>query len=319
MSKKYIGIDIGGTNLKAGVVDESGALLATAKTPLEWTTEADFIKTLAELSAAAAAEAGAAKEEICAVGMGVPGEVDGERGLIVNTCNIPLSNVSIAEEFHKHWDVPVFLDNDANCAALGEFYAGAGKGCRNLIVITLGTGVGAGIIVNGRLLRGVNGAAGEAGHIVIERGGVPCPCGRRGCWEQYSSANGLKRMTVEVMKAHPESALWAHCEGNTDNVSGSSAFAVARRCGDETAKAVCAEYVSYLALGVTNLVNLFQPEMICIGGGVSNEEDEWLLFPLREQVAQERFGCNQERVTQIVKAKLGNDAGIIGAALLGMK
>lgn len=319
MGKKYIGIDIGGTNLKAGVVDADGTLLTTAKTPLEWSTEAAFIQTLAELSAAAAAEAQIPKEKICAVGMGVPGAVDSEKGEIINTCNIPISHLSIAKEFRKFWDIPVFLDNDANCAALGEYYAGAGKGCKNLVVITLGTGVGAGIILNGALLHGVNGTAGEAGHMVIVPGGEPCPCGRKGCWEQYSSASALKRMTVAAMQAHPESALWAHCEGDLANVSGRSAFLVARESGDAAAQAVCGEFISYLALGITNLVNLLQPDMICIGGGVSNEEDAALLHPLQEIVARERFSGGTDCVTQIVKAKLGNDAGIIGAALLGMK
>lgn len=318
MEKKYIGIDIGGTNLKAGVVNAKGELLATEKTPLEWTNAEAFVKVLAELSIAAAKKAGVALGEIAAVGMGVPGEVDNKTGMITHTVNIPLENVPVEQVFRTYLDVPVYLDNDANCAAIGEYYAGAGKGCKDFVVVTLGTGVGAGVIVDGRMVRGFNGAGGEAGHMVIETNGVQCSCGRKGCWEQYSSATALIRMTREAMQKHPESALWDVCGGDLEQIGGRSAFLVAREKGDATAKAVCDRFISYLATGVTNMVNLFQPEVLCIGGGVSNEADEALLHPLQEIVARERFGHNKEKVTTVAKAQLGNDAGIIGAALLGI-
>lgn len=317
MGKKYIGIDIGGTNLKAGLVDEDGRLLATAKAPVHWVSPEDFVKTLAILSKEAALKADVSKEEICAVGMGVPGGVDTKAGKVLYTCNIPLSDLPVAELFRRELDVPVYLENDANCAALGEYYAGAGKGCESLIVITLGTGIGGGIILNGRILHGVNGAAGEVGHMVVEHNGVECPCGRRGCWEQYSSATALGRLTREAMEAHPESALWTQCGGDLEKIGGRSAFEAAR-LGDAAAQAVCKQYLSYLGQGIVNLINIFQPEMLCIGGGVSNERDEALLFPLREIVERERFGKYCAVKTQVVKAQLGNDAGIIGAALLGV-
>lgn len=319
MGKYYVGIDIGGTNLKAGLVDESGALLATAKTPLCWSSAESFVETLANLCIAAAKKTGIKKEEICAVGMGVPGEVDRQQGRILYTCNIPLRDVPIAGLFHNYLDAPIYLDNDANCAALGEYYAGAGRGYQNIIVVTLGTGVGAGIILGGRLLRGANGAAGEVGHMVIVPEGHPCPCGRRGCWEQYSSAPALKRLTLEAMEQAPDSALWTHCQGDPKKIGGRSAFQVARECADPAAVSVCRQYVSYLALGITNLVNIFQPELVCIGGGVSNEEDAALLFPLQKIVEKERYDRSRTPAPQILKAKLGNDAGIVGAALLGMK
>lgn len=317
MSKKYVGIDIGGTNLKAGVVDETGTLLSAAKTPLQFTTPEAFVETLAGLSRQAAEAAGIGAEEICAVGMGVPGEVDTEHGTILYTCNIPLADLPVGALFRRYLDVPVYLENDANCAALAEYWAGAGKGCHSLIVVTLGTGVGAGIVLGGKLLRGINGTAGETGHMVVEPDGVPCRCGRRGCWEQYASANALKRITREAMERCPDSALWVHCAGKLEQISGRSAFQVARECGDETAQAVCRSYVRYLALGVVNLINLFQPDVLCIGGGVSNEADEALLHPLQRIVQQERFGHDPRRTAKVVKAELGNDAGLIGAALLG--
>lgn len=319
MGKYYVGIDIGGTNLKAGLVDASSRLLATAKTPLCWSSAEGFVEVLAKLCIDAAQKANIKKEEICAVGMGVPGEVDREHGRILYTCNIPLRDLPIAELFHKYLKAPIYLDNDANCAALGEYYAGAGQGFENIIVVTLGTGVGAGIILGGRLLRGANGAAGEVGHMVIVPQGYPCPCGRRGCWEQYSSASALKRLTLEAMAQAPGSALWTHCHGDPEQIGGRSAFQVARECADAAALSVCRQYVSYLALGIVNLVNIFQPELVCIGGGVSNEEDDALLFPLQKIVEQERYGRGRKPAPRICKAKLGNDAGIVGAAFLGMK
>lgn len=318
MGKYYIGIDIGGTNLKAGLVDERGTLLATAKEPVDWVSPEAFMKTMAELTRSAAEKAGVGQKEICAVGMGVPGGVDTEKGMILYTCNIQLSNLPVADLFHQYLDVPVYLENDANCAALGELYAGAGRGCKDLIVVTLGTGIGAGIVLNRKLLRGVNDAAGEVGHMVVEPGGVECPCGRQGCWEQYASAPALRRLTREAMEAHPESALWEHCGGDLSRIGGRSAFEVARKTGDETAQSVCDLYVSYLGRGIVNLINLFQPEMLCIGGGVSNEEDAALLFPLQKIVERERFSQYCDKQTRVVKAQLGNDAGIIGAAFLGM-
>ena len=318
MGKFYVGIDIGGTNLKAGLVDENGTLLATAKTPVVWEGAEAFVKTLADLSLSAAEKAGVEQSDICAVGMGVPGSVDTENGEILYTCNIELSNLPITDRFRQHLDVPVYLENDANCAALGELSAGAGRGCKNLIVITLGTGIGAGIVLNGKILRGINGTAGEVGHMVIEHGGVDCPCGRQGCWEQYASAPALRRLTREAMEQHPESDLWEHCGGDLAKIGGRSAFEVARKTGDETARAVCEQYVSYIGRGIVNLVNIFQPEVLCIGGGVSHEEDAALLHPLQKIVERERYSQHCEKQTRIVKAQLGNDAGIIGAAFLGM-
>ena len=314
----YIGIDIGGTNLKAGLVGNDGTLLASEKAPLSWSGTEDFVETLATLSIQAAQKAGISQDEICAVGMGVPGEVDVKQGSILYTCNIPLSDVPVAELFKKYLDVPVYLDNDANCAALGEYYVGVGKGCKNFVVVTLGTGIGAGIMLDGKLLRGVNGTAGEAGHTVIEAGGQPCHCGRKGCWEQYSSAPALKRMTREAMLMHPDSALWEHCGGDPEKISGRSAFQVVRETDDPTARVVCQRYIKYLAVGVVNLINLFQPEILCLGGGVSNEADEALLYPLQRIVEQEYFGRHRGPATKVVKARLGNDAGVVGAAYLGM-
>ncbi|MDD5931057.1 MAG: ROK family protein [Oscillospiraceae bacterium] len=309
----YIGIDVGGTNLKAGLVDESGAILVTERTPLgAFTGPEAFAGTLADLAKAVLHTAGKEKEEIAYVGMGIPGAVAG--GEILYTCNIPMKDVPLSGLFRRHLDLPVLLENDANCAAVGEWVCGAGRGTKDFAVITLGTGVGGGFVLNGKLYSG-GGMVGEVGHMVVEKGGVKCNCGRRGCWETYASATGLIRMTKETMDDHPESLLHKIAAEN-GGVEGRTAFQAAE-AGDETAKAVCRTYVEYLAAGVTNLVNILQPEVLAVGGGVAAASDELLMNPLREIVNGECYPRHAGKLPRIVRAELGNDAGIIGAALLG--
>ena len=309
----YIGIDVGGTNLKAGLVDESGAILVTERTPLgAFTGPEAFAGTLADLAKAVLHTAGKEKEEIAYVGMGIPGAVAG--GEILYTCNIPMKDVPLSGLFRRHLDLPVLLENDANCAAVGEWVCGAGRGTKDFAVITLGTGVGGGFVLNGKLYSG-GGMVGEVGHMVVEKDGVKCNCGRRGCWETYASATGLIRMTKETMDDHPESLLHKIAAEN-GGVEGRTAFQAAE-AGDETAKAVCRTYVEYLAAGVTNLVNILQPEVLAVGGGVAAASDELLMNPLREIVNGECYPRHAGKLPRIVRAELGNDAGIIGAALLG--
>lgn len=308
----YIGIDVGGTNLKAGLVDEAGHILVTEKTPLGTFPGAEgFAQKLAELAAAVMKKGGAAREEVSYVGIGIPGAV--ADGVILYTANIPMEHVPIEALFRQHLDLPVLLGNDADCAAVGEWVCGAGRGTRDFLVLTLGTGIGGGLILGGRLYAG-QGAGGEVGHMVVEKDGAPCNCGRRGCWEAYASATGLIRMTKEAMAVHPESAL--HALAAEGGVEGRTAFQAAGD-GDETALAVCRSYVSYLAEGVTNLVNILSPEVVAIGGGVAAAPEALLLHPLRETVARECYARHTGRQPRIVPAELGNDAGIIGAALLG--
>ena len=252
------------------------------------------------------------------MGVGVPGAVEIHSGAVLYTCNLPLRNVPLRKLFHRYLPYPLYVENDANCAALAEYYAGAGKGSKRFVTITLGTGVGAGILHNGQIYHGANGMAGEVGHMSIVYHGEPCPCGRRGCWERYASASALKRLTARAMEEHPGSILCRVVAENNGKVSGQSAFIAARE-GDPVGQSVCDEYIGYLAAGVTNVVNIFQPDTLAIGGGVSNESDEQLLLPLQRLVEQESIPCNRDKRTRIVKAQLGNNAGIIGAALLGKR
>ena len=306
----YIGIDVGGTNLKAGLVDEEGHILATARTPLDFQNAEAFAKTLAELAKDVMTQTNTELGDVEYVGIGIPGAVQG--GEVVYTANIPMKNVPLETLFRQHLDLPVLLGNDADCAAAGEFLCGAGKGSRDFVVLTLGTGIGGGLILNGKLLRGI-GCGGEVGHMVVEHGGAACNCGRRGCWEAYASATGLIRMAREAMESHPESRL--HQMTQEQPLEGRTVFQAAES-GDETALSVCRSFVEYLAAGVINLVNILEPEVIAIGGGVAAAPDALLLTPLREAVKNECYGRHVGLYPRVVRATLGNDAGIIGAALL---
>ena len=314
---KYVGVDIGGTNLKAGLVDENGVLLATQKMKVASIADDDGLAwTVASLVQELAHTVNISVSDVASVGVGVPGTVEIRSGSINYTCNLPLRNVPLRKLFHRYLSIPLYIENDANCAALAEFLVGAGRDSKRFVTITLGTGVGAGIVHNGKIYHGANGMAGEVGHMVIQRGGLPCPCGRHGCWEQYASATALKRMTAAALAAYPDSILAQVVAENDGRVSGQSAFIAARR-GDPVGQQVCDEYVDYLACGVVNVVNIFQPDTLAIGGGVSNEAEEQLLRPVQQRVARESIPCGRDRRTRIVKAELGNRAGIIGAALLG--
>ena len=310
----YIGIDVGGTNLVAGLVDEQGAILKKASRPVDRSmSDVELCGVLAALAEEARLAGGLPREEIRAVGVGIPGLVDNEKGVVVMTANMPFRNTHLRALFQKEWDVPVYLGNDANCAALGEYWAGAAKGCSPAVMITLGTGIGGGMVVDGKLFTGFANSGMEVGHMITRPGGLTCGCGNRGCWEQYGSASGLIHMTREAMRQHPDSRLWQLCGGDLDKVQGRTPFQAAGE-GDETALAVLEQYRQELALGLINLVNALQPEVICMGGGVSNAADELLLTPLAELVRQGSY--DKTMPTRLVRASLGNDAGVVGAALL---
>ncbi len=309
-----IGIDIGGTNLVAGVVNERYEIISKAKHKMsDCPTPEAVIDTLVHLCHEAAESAGIALEEIHAVGVGIPGAMNRLKGVVIESINTPFHNTPFVQLFQERWNIPVYLENDANCAVLGEGVAGGAKNCSSVVAVTLGTGVGGGYLRDGMLeLYTRNGM--EVGHTVIVADGEPCPCGRKGCWEQYSSATALKRLTREEMARTPDSIMWQMC-GNLAGVRGRTAFDAMRQ-GDEAGKRVVDKYLNYLAIGISNLVNVFQPEVVCIGGGVSNEKDEDFLFPLQEMV--ERYSLHKRigNKTRLVKAQLGGDAGIIGASVL---
>ena len=310
----YVGVDVGGTNLVAGLVNEKGSILDKVSHPVNKSmTDVELCRELARLSREVVEVGGKTVDEIRAVGVGLPGHVDNEKGIVIRTPNMAFRNTPFRELFQQEWDIPVFLSNDANCAAVGEYMAGAAKGCDPAVVVTLGTGIGGGLISRGKLFTGFADSGMEVGHMIIQPNGVLCGCGNRGCWEQYGSASALIRLTQQEMERDHSSVLWELCEGDRFKATGRTAFAAAR-LGDPGAKKVLGVYLQGLSVGIINLINVLQPEIICLGGGVSNAEDDLLLDPLRELVNKGSF--DKSVPTRLEKASLGNDAGVVGAALL---
>ncbi len=310
-----IGVDLGGTNIVAGVVDEFYKIVAKAKRKTACPRPAGEI--LADIAACvneAVETAGITMDDVQSIGIGTPGSVNKRMGIIEYANNLGFDKVPARDILLKYFDKPIYIENDANCAALGEAVAGAGGNVENFVAITLGTGVGSGIIVNGKIVNGCNDAAGEMGHSVIVVDGEPCTCGRKGCWEVYSSATALVRQTKAAMENNKSSLMWEVVDGDITKVNGRTAFDGMRK-GDTAAQQVVDTYIQYLAAGVTNVVNTFQPDVLCIGGGIGCE-GEPLLAPLRAYVEKERYSIHCGKQTQICSAILGNDAGVIGAALL---
>ncbi|MBO6158289.1 MAG: ROK family protein [Firmicutes bacterium] len=306
-----IGVDIGGTKIAAGLVNEEKEIVLKKSVPtragenysLVVSDIADLIQDILDESHLQAAD-------LSGIGIGCAGASDKESGIVLFSNNLGWRDVPLVPELKKRFDVPIHIDNDANAAALGEVLAGSAKGSRSCVMITLGTGVGGGIILDGKVYDGVNHAGGEVGHTVIVSGGEMCTCGRRGCFEAYASTTALIRMAKKAATAHPESRLYQIWQENGD-LNGIGIF-TAYHENDQTAKDAVAEYLFYVAEGVTNLVNIFQPEKIVIGGGICAQGDV-ILEPVRRQLAQDVF-CKEVSLPDVVQATLGNDAGIIGAA-----
>ena len=316
-----IGVDLGGTNIAIGLCDEDLKIIDKGSVPTGADRDGDsIVKDMADLAAKIIERNGLTIADIEYVGIATPGIANSKTGVVEYSCNLPFVNFPLAGTFKKYLPVSrVLIENDANAAALAEALSGAAKGTKNSLMITLGTGVGGGIIIDGHVYSGgLNCAGAELGHIVIVAGGRQCGCGRRGCWEAYSSATALTNMTKEKMrelelKGIP-SLLFDEAE-REGKVSARTAFN-AMRGGDEYGKKLVDEYIEYLAVGVANMINVFQPEVISIGGGVSNEKS-FLTDPLNKIVDKEQYTRNNEVKCKVVTAALGNDAGIVGAAGLG--
>ena len=310
-----VGVDLGGTNIVVGVVDEYYKIIAKAKRKTACPRPAgEILKDIALCVQEAVRTAGLTMEDVQSIGIGTPGSVNKKLGMIEYANNLDFDKVPAREILSKYFSQPIYLENDANCAALGEAVAGAGGNVENFVAITLGTGVGSGIIVNGKIVNGCNDAGGEMGHSVLVVDGEPCTCGRRGCWEAYSSATALVRQTRKAMRENPDSVMWEIADRDLQNVNGRTAFEGMRR-GDRAAQDVVDTYIKYLAAGITNAINIFQPDVLCVGGGIGCE-GEPLLEPVRRYVEKERYSIHCGKQTRICSAVLGNDAGIIGAALL---
>ena len=311
-----IGVDLGGTNIAAGIVDlqdrkivRKMSVKTNAPRPCE-----DICADIAKLCRDLCSAEGIKLSDLKWIGVATPGIV--KDGVVVTANNLGWDNVDFAGIMKRLAGNTTFVANDANAAAYAEAIWGVGAGHRSLAAITLGTGVGGGLVIDGQIWEGMNGFAAEMGHTTIAVDGRYCSCGRRGCLEAYCSASALVSEARRIMKLYPDSVMWQMCDGDVNRVNGVIPFKAAER-GDVAASAVIADFIKYLAIGASNVINIFQPDVVCIGGGISGE-GERLLKPLREQIERLSFGVKDGR-TKVVAAKFMNDAGILGGALLGMQ
>lgn len=311
----YLGIDLGGTNTKAGIVDEQGNILS--KDRIKTFADRDqyaIVHDMGALGKRVIEASGVPMSEITAIGVGSPGTSNNDTGELIFTGNLSFRHMPMRAEFRKMLDLPFYIGNDANVAALAESVAGAAKGSESSVTITLGTGVGGGFIIHDRIYSGFNQAGCEIGHNVVVAGGEPCTCGRRGCFEVYSSATALIRETLRAAEAHPESVLHRLIAENGGHADGRTAF-VAMRAGDTAGARVVENYIEMLAESLANVINNLMPQVIAIGGGVSHEGDA-LLVPVRERTLARAFLAETVERPRIVLAQMGNDAGIVGAAMM---
>lgn len=312
----YIGIDIGGTGIQVGIVNAQGKILA--KGSIRTRTDLPFqeqIRQMADCVLSTLRKSGYTLDDVASVGAGVPGAADQKTGVVVRCVNLDWTNVPFREEFQKYINKPVYIDNDATVAGLAESVAGVSAGTDSSVFITLGTGVGGGIVIHGKVWNGFHGIGSEIGHMILELDGEPCTCGNRGCLERYCSATAIIRMARDAVRTHKESLILTLCGGDPQRINAKTVFDAARE-GDPTAEKVFRRYVHYLAQAIANIINFLDPEVIALGGGVSRAGD-FLLNAVREAVPQ-YLVFSALPFSRIELARLGPDAGIIGAAMLGI-
>ena len=310
----YLGVDVGGTNIATGIVDNEGKIIKKVSVETQgYKTSEEITKNIYSTIEAVIKETKLEKKDFGYIGVGIPGCVDNAEGKVILTENMNLTGFEFVKELKKYIDLPVYMANDANCAALGELIAGAAKGYSNALMITIGTGIGGGFVLNKKVYEGANGAALEAGHIIIEKNGKKCNCGRCGCFEQYASATALVELTKEYLKKYPQSLMYKYLNDRNEP-TGFTSFKAAKQ-NDEGGLKVVEEFSHYLSEGIADLINLFQPEILIVVGGVSHEGD-FLLDRVRNYIKEKVYAYGKIKSTLIKKAELGNDAGIIGAAFL---
>lgn len=315
MEKYIIAIDLGGMSAKGAIFSLDGELLQEDK--VKTCAACGFegtVRDLAMLSKRLVEKIGVSMDEVVAIGMGAPGVVDSNEGVILRWSNFGWVNAPLAGRLSELTGKPVYVANDANVAALGESKFGATAKYQSSILLTIGTGVGGGMVFDGKLIEGFRSAGAELGHITIREGGLPCACGRRGCYEKYASATALIQQTRSAMAEDLNSEMWKIVEGKMEKVDGRTAFAAAR-LGDKTAEKVVRQFVGYLSEGIADFVNILRPEAIVLGGGIANEGEE-LFAPLREAVDARTYIAMDIVPLKIVGAKLGNRAGVYGAYAL---
>ena len=307
-----IGVDIGGTNIKVGLVNETMELVQTCSVRFPHDGARRVVKPIEEAVDVLLRQQAIARKDVESVGIVVPGSIDQKGERVIDAYNLGFHDVplkALAQE--AFGEIPVYLANDANGAALAELYAGAFRGCKTAVLFTLGTGLGGGIILNGHMFNGGMNQGVELGHMYLVNGGEHCTCGNDGCMEAYCAASALARDGQRAMKKHPESLIAARAGGSPENVDAKLVIDCAKE-GDETAKAVFDQYIDSLSSACASIYNLLDPEVIAIGGGVCGA-GEFLFAPLREKTTGK---CFYKTHGKLVPAELGNDAGMIGAAML---
>lgn len=313
VQRTVIGVDIGGTTTTAGLVDGQLQVIESVEQPTETGDQSSLLESLTALVKTLSERS---PEAVSAIGFGIPSMIDRAAGRAVMSVHIPLAEINFVEYMSAKTGFPIFLDNDANVAALAEHRAGAGAGCRQMLMITIGTGIGGGIIIDGSVYRGADGSAAEMGHMVIDVNGPECPgaCGARGCFEAMASGIALKRYALEAAASGPDSQLGRAIAAGRD--ADGSLVAELARGGDETARSVLSKVGYYLGVGITSLVNIFNPEVFVVGGGVS-QAGSLLLDPAIEHLRSTGLKPNRDTV-RVVPAALGTSAGMLGAACLAL-
>lgn len=310
----YIGIDVGGMSIKVGVVDAGGNIVKSSTFVTEKVPASEHIKKMAETVDELMTSGGFKKEEIAGIGVGIPGAVNPRVGKVIYAPNIGWKDVDFCKQLSDLTGMKVFVGNDADVATLGEVYFGVAKNYSNVVMITVGTGVGGGVVIDKKLYESPLGMAAELGHTCLVKGGLLCGCGRKGCFEQYASATALIRQTKDEMLKNESSYMWKLVDGDIEKVNGITSFKAAK-AGDEGGNNVVDGYVSYLTEGILNYMNIFRPEAIIIGGGISKEGD-YLTDKIKAYAESYSYGYPGSPVIDVVCAKLGNAAGIVGAASL---
>lgn len=313
MEKVNIGVDVGGMSIKAGLVNYNGDILFKKSCFTDGKNVPKFLEDMKNLLKEVIEEGNKLNLEIGGIGFGVPGMVNNKLGTIAKMANISGRNIPL-REYLADLNLPIYISNDANVAALAEQKFGAAKGYQDVILLTLGTGVGGGVICNGRLYEGNEGKGAELGHVCLILNGRQCGCGRKGCLETYASASALLRDTKEMMEEHKDSIMWEYVNNDINNVSGLTSFECAKK-GDKWANEVIDNYVMYLGEGMLDFCNIFRPEVFVIGGGISNQ-GKYLTDKLQKYLEDHNYGYESAPRSEVVVAKLKNDAGIIGAASL---
>jgi glucokinase len=313
-----LGIDLGGTKILTAVVDPQGEMLSSDESITPATEGCDaVIQCILDSAHRVLKQAGVALSEICAIGVGAAGLSNPEAGILFTSPNLPgLRNVPLRDIMQKRLGRKTFLINDANAAALGEFYFGVARDARNFIYITLSTGIGGGIIIDGRIYTGAIGAAGEVGHMSIDDNGPICNCGNRGCWETLASGTALAREAKHRIKEGVRTSILEYAEGDIEKVTAQVVHSAAEQ-GDSLAKELIARTGYYVGVGLSNLINIFNPELIVIGGGLSNIGD--MLLEPALKTAGERACKEAFQAVHFASAELGQYSGVLGAAAFALR